>query len=212
MGGSASYSPIISKIYKSRNIILEIVKRRGYKIEDYEGFSVNDIHTMFAKHQLDMLLEHKDNGRKLYINYGIYKKLRQNYIDETIEDLFDVEEILTNKDELIIVSKDKINDALRNAMKNIFINEKRFYNIYNLNDYLFNILNHVLIAPHRILTEEEKQKIIIQYNITNISQFPEISRFDPVAQALGMRPEELCEIKRPSPTAIVTNYYRSCCH
>ena len=212
MSGSASYSPIISKIYKSRNIILEIVKRRGYKIEDYEGFSVNDIHTMFAKHQLDMLLEHKDNGRKLYINYGIYKKLRQNYIDETIEDLFDVEETLTNKDELIIVSKDKINDALRNAMKHIFINEKRFYNIYNLNDYLFNILNHVLISPHRILTEEEKQKIIIQYNITNISQFPEISRFDPVAQALGMRPEELCEIKRPSPTAIVTNYYRSCCH
>ena len=212
MSSSASYSPIISKIYKSRNIILEIVKRRGYKIEDYEGFSVNDIHTMFAKHQLDMLLEHKDNGRKLYINYGIYKKLRQNYIDETIEDLFDVEETLTNKDELIIVSKDKINDALRNAMKHIFINEKRFYNIYNLNDYLFNILNHVLIAPHRILTEEEKQKIIIQYNITNISQFPEISRFDPVAQALGMRPEELCEIKRPSPTAIVTNYYRSCCH
>lgn len=212
MSGSASYSPIISKIYKSRNIILDIVKLRGYKIEDYEGFSVNDIHTMFAKHQLDMLLEHKDNGRKLYINYGIYKKLRQNSIDETIEDLFDVEEILTNEDELIIVSKDKINDALRNAMKHIFINEKRFYNIYNLNDYLFNILNHVLIAPHRILTEDEKQKIIIQYNITNISQFPEISRFDPVAQALGMRPEELCEIKRPSPTAIVTNYYRSCCH
>ena len=45
-----------------------------------------------------------------------------------------------------------------------------------------------------------------------MSQFPEISRFDPVAQALGMRPTQLCEIKRPSPTAIVTNYYRYCCH
>ena len=212
MSSSASYSPIISKIYKSRNIILDLLKSRGYKTEDYEGFSVNDTHTMFSKNQLDMLLEHKTNGKKLYINYGIYKKLRQSYIDEAIEDLFDVEEILTNEDELIIISKDKINDALRNAMKQTFINDNRFYNIYNLNDYLFNILDHVLVAPHEILTENKKKEIIIQYNITNMSQFPEISRFDPVAQALGMRPTELCEIRRPSPTAITTNYYRYCCH
>ena len=97
-------------------------------------------------------------------------------------------------------------------MKQSFINEKRFYNVYNLNDYLFNILQHSLVSPHRILTEKEKTEIIIKYNITNMSQFPEISRFDPVAQALGMRPTELCEIKRPSPTAIVANYYRYCCH
>jgi DNA-directed RNA polymerase subunit H (RpoH/RPB5) len=212
MSSSASYSPIISKIYKSRNIILDLLKSRGYKTEDYEGFSVNDTHTMFSKNQLDMLLEHKTNGKKLYINYGIYKKLRQSYIDEAIEDLFDVEEILTNEDELIIISKDKINDALRNAMKQSFINDNRFYNIYNLNDYLFNILDHVLVSPHEILTENKKKEIIIQYNITNMSQFPEISRFDPVAQALGMRPTELCEIRRPSPTAITTNYYRYCCH
>ena len=212
MSSSASYSPIISKIYKSRNIILDLLKSRGYKTEDYEGFSVNDTHTMFSKNQLDMLLEHKTNGKKLYINYGIYKKLRQSYIDEAIEDLFDVEEILTNEDELIIISKDKINDALRNAMKQSFINDNRFYNIYNLNDYLFNILDHVLVSPHEILTENKKKEIIIQYNITNMSQFPETSRFDPVAQALGMRPTELCEIRRPSPTAITTNYYRYCCH
>ena len=211
MSSSASYSPIISKIYKSRNIILEILKSRGYNTEDYEGFSVNDIHAMFSKHQLDMLIEH-NTGRKLYVNYCIYKNVRQNYIDETIEDLFDVEEILSNEDELIIISKNKINDTLRNTMKQAFITDKRFYNIYNLNDYLFNILKHILIPPHRILSEEEKKEIIIKYNITNMSQFPEISRFDPVAQALGMRPTQLCEIKRPSPTAIVTNYYRYCCH
>ena len=63
MSSSASYSPIISKIYKSRNIILDLLKSRGYKTEDYEGFSVNDTHTMFSKNQLDMLLEHKTNGK-----------------------------------------------------------------------------------------------------------------------------------------------------
>ena len=39
---------------------------------------------------------------------------------------------------------------------------------------------------------------------------PEIGRFDPVAQAIGLRPGELCEIIRSSPTAITTKYYRFC--
>ena len=49
-----------------------------------------------------------------------------------------------------------------------------------------------------------------QYNITNDNEFPEISRFDPVAQAIGLRPGKLCKIIRPSPTAINTEYYRMC--
>ena len=44
----------------------------------------------------------------------------------------------------------------------------------------------------------------------NDTQFPEISRFDPVAQAIGIRPGEVCEILRPSPVSIVAKYYRIC--
>ena len=45
--------------------------------------------------------------------------------------------------------------------------------------YLYNILKHDLVPPHRILSETEKTNIEKKYNITNDSQFPEISRFDP---------------------------------
>ena len=48
------------------------------------------------------------------------------------------------------------------------------------------------------------------YNITNDSQFPEISRYDPVAQVIGIRPGQICEITRPSKTAISSKYYRIC--
>ena len=50
----------------------------------------------------------------------------------------------------------------------------------------------------------------LEYNIVDDSQFPKISRFDPVAMAIGIRPEELCKIIRPSKTAIESNYYRIC--
>ena len=95
-------------------------------------------------------------------------------------------------------------------MEQIYIKDHKFINIYNINDYLFNILEHKLVPNHIVLSEKEKDEIVKKYYITDLSQFPEISRFDPVAQAIGLRPGQLCRIIRPSPTAIETNYYRLC--
>ena len=41
-------------------------------------------------------------------------------------------------------------------------------------------------------------------------QFPTISRYDAAAMGILLKPGELCEILRPSKTAIVTPYYRMC--
>jgi len=92
----------------------------------------------------------------------------------------------------------------------VYTNDKKFINIYNLNDYLFNVLKHTDVPDHTVLSEEDKDKIKKKYYITDDKQFPEISRFDPVAQAIGMRPKQVVEIIRPSPTAITAKYYRLC--
>jgi DNA-directed RNA polymerase subunit H (RpoH/RPB5) len=60
------------------------------------------------------------------------------------------------------------------------------------------------------MEEYEVIDIINKYNITEKSQFPDISRFDPVARAIGIRPGQVCNIIRPSKTSITTNYYRIC--
>ena len=56
----------------------------------------------------------------------------------------------------------------------------------------------------------EVKNIMNKYNITNTVQFPDISRFDPVARAICLRPGQVCHIVRPSKTSIETNYYRIC--
>ena len=214
MSSSVSYSPIVPKIYKSRGIILKILQMRGYNIEDYENFSMGEVLAMYnaVPKQLDMLLEN-ENGRKIYVKYHLTtSRVKATHIQETIEDLYDLEELLDDDDELIIISKDKINDNIKKLLLELYQNNNKFINIYNLNNYLFNILEHVLVPPHRILSAQEKQKIYIKYNISNDSELPEISRFDPVAQALGMKPGEICEIIRPSPTSIESYYYRFCSH
>ena len=80
----------------------------------------------------------------------------------------------------------------------------------NIKRLQFNILEHALVPPHRVMNEDEVKVIMQKYNITDKTQFPEISRFDPVSQVIGLRPGNVCEILRPSKTAIVANYYRVC--
>jgi len=56
---STSNSNII-ELYNSRNNILEILEERGFNIDDYKNFSINDIGILLETDQLDMLLENKD--------------------------------------------------------------------------------------------------------------------------------------------------------
>jgi DNA-directed RNA polymerase subunit H (RpoH/RPB5) len=43
-----------------------------------------------------------------------------------------------------------------------------------------------------------------------LEELPRISRFDPVAQAICIKPGEVCEIMRASRNSIVSQYYRVC--
>ena len=203
-------STIISQLYHSRRILLDQLKKRGYFTEDYNNFSFNEIRMLYTNKQLDILLNNPANDKKIYIKYHLGTKLRPAYIYDYIEDLYNIEDILTPKDELIIIIKDKISDNLIKLMKSLYIKDKIYFNILNLKQLGFNILDHILVPPHRILNKEEENNIRKKYNITDDAQFPEISRFDPVAMAIGLRPNDLCEIIRPSKTALKSKYYRLC--
>ena len=208
---SARYNPILSKLFYSRSILLKILKDvRGFDTADYEGFSINELQAMHKNKQMDMLITNNTTNKKIFIKYHLDSKIKPSIIYDNIDDLFDIENILTNKDELIIISKERVNDSLKALLKQIYLNDKRFINVYNLNDYLCNILENKLVPEHRVMSEDEKNAIVKKYYITDGKQFPEISRFDPIAQAIGARPGELVEIIRPSPTAITTKYYRLC--
>ena len=83
-------------------------------------------------------------------------------------------------------------------------------NLFNIKRLQYNPLKHRLVPDHRIMTTTEVNEMKKKYNIRNDSELPEISRFDPIAQAIGIKPKQVCEITRPSKTAIETKYYRFC--
>ena len=205
----------IIQIFKSRQNILELLEEQGYNINEYKGASINEVNSMYQEKQMDMLLS-KPSGKKAYIKYhlanlkGSGGSLRANNIYEYIEDLINLESILTKSDDLIIIIKDEPNDSLIKILKNIWEQEGIFITVFNMSRLQFNILKHDLVPKHRILNEAEVKEFKEKYHITDDNQIPDISRFSPVAQVLGMRPTQICKIIRPSRTAINSEFYRIC--
>lgn len=206
----------ISDLYKSRNIIIEIMSDIGYGVKDYANFSITELNSMRQNNQLDMLLEktveNPDTKRKnkMYIRYYLGKIIRPSNLQEMIDDLFNLEEILTKEDTLFIIIKDEPNETLLNEVKHIWEKDGIFIVVESIKRLQFNILKHTMVPKHRILSNNETDVVMKRYNITHKMNFPDISRFDPVARAIGIRPGDICHITRPSKTAIEADYYRIC--
>jgi DNA-directed RNA polymerase subunit H len=216
MTSQNSTSAMISTVYNSRKNILDLMEKQGYNIEDYANFSINEVNSMKQNNQLDMLLEKIEEDpvtkrkNKIYIRYYLGKTIRPSNIQEMIDDLFNLEEILKKDDTLFIIIKQEINETLVNELKHIWETDGIFIVIENIKRLQFNILNHELVPEHTVLPESEVIEIMKKYNITDKIQFPDISRFDPVARVIGLRPGQLCHIIRPSKTSIKADYYRIC--
>ena len=214
---SQNSSVLISNIFNSRNIILELMDNQGYNINDYANFSINEVNSMKQNNQLDMLLETDDTNvttenpkKKIYIRYYLTVRPVAKNIQEMIDDLFIITETLKKTDTLFIIIKDDPNETLINEIKHIWESDGIFIVVESIKRLQFNILKHSLVPKHRVLLESETIDIMRKYNITDKIQFPDISRFDPVARAIGLRPGQVCHIIRPSKTAIEANYYRAC--
>lgn len=199
----------IDTIFKSRLILLKILQKQGYNTDNYSNFSIGEISKMFTNKQLDIFLK-KENGKQIYIKYHLTNSLRPAHIHEITDDLFNLENILQKTDDLIIITKQNPNDTLTKLIESLYKTDDTYFIILNIYNLTFNLLEHQLVPPHRILNKEEIDKLYTQYNITDNKQLPEISRHDAVIQLIGARPGNVIEIIRPSQMSITSKYYRLC--
>jgi DNA-directed RNA polymerase subunit H (RpoH/RPB5) len=245
----ANASKTISRLYTARKTLLELLSSRGYEVEGYANFGVNEVNAMYTHKQLDMLVEikgepkskgskskgekgekaNKDKddekeNKKTYVKFHLEKTLSVSHINDLIEDLYvlgvggDIggtglsananDTVLTDKDTLIIITKQEIKTM--NQVSNQLFLQGRFIVLLSLDRLQFNILNHQYVPRHTILSNDEVGEMMKKYNVMEKSQLPDISRYDPVALAIGMRPGEVCSIDRPSKSAISSLYYRVC--
>ena len=196
----------IIEIYNSRRTIIDLLEAQKYDVSQYKDFGINEVNTL----QMDMLLKKTTTDKSVYVKYHLAKSLRPVNIYDYIEDLFTLEEVLQKKDDLIVIMKDEPNDTIRKTLTDIWEKDGIFISVINIKRLQYNIMNHQLVPPHIVLSAEEATAVKQKYNIHDDSQIPDISRFSPVSQVIGLRPGELCRIERPSKTAIKAEFYRIC--
>jgi DNA-directed RNA polymerase subunit H (RpoH/RPB5) len=200
----------IIEIYNSRKTIIDLLEAQKYDVSQYKDFGINEVNTLIQTKQMDMLLKKTTMDKSVYVKYHLAKSLRPVNIYEYIEDLFTLEEVLQKKDDLIVIMKDEPNDTIRKTLTDIWEKDGIFIIVINIKRLQYNILKHQLVPEHIVMGAEEAAAIKQKYNIHDDSQIPDISRFSPVSQVIGLRPGELCRIYRPSKTAIKAEFYRIC--
>lgn len=217
MGQENIQSSQIIEIYKSRKTIINLLKLQGYDVTQYENFSINEVNSLIETKQMDMLMINNTTGKKVYVKYhlssssiGLAKSMRPTNIHEYIEDLYAIDEILKPSDDLIIIMKDEPNDTIRKTLLDIWEQNNIYVNIINIKRLQYNIMEHQLVPKHIVLTDEEKEEVKLKYNIMSDKDIPDISRFSPVSQVIGIRPGNFCKIIRPSKTSIKSDFYRVC--
>jgi DNA-directed RNA polymerase subunit H (RpoH/RPB5) len=223
----------IISIYNSRKTILDILNELHNEnqplenIYDYENFNINEVEAMAKNNQLDMLFKRNElysTSHNIYVKYMLNKTSnRASAIKDLVEELFEVEGVLTKKDTLMIISNDEPNDSLITELRYLYDNRGIFVVVHNIKRLQRNILKHSLVPKHSVVydivtrdddangeTISQLDKVKQLYNLKNLNQLPEISRFDPVALLIQLRPGQVCKIERDCITSVNSVYYRIC--
>lgn len=221
MTSSNTRSTIVNELYKSRLNLLEQLKRQGYDVHNEMGAGVNEIVSMYETQQLHMTLTTVDTGagatapkRRVRVHYALEGGLRQAGLANLVDLYFGIEGSLSPQTDSLVVlvrTHRDINGTLAEKVVEFWESSRIFVTLQSLDRLQYQILDHKYVPPHRIMTPEETASLVTQFKLPgNGKGLPNISRNDPVAKAIGIRPGEVCEILRPSKTAIVAKYYRVC--
>lgn len=206
---------LTNKLYKSRKIILEMLRDRGYNTENYENYTPESIDILFKTNMkvtkdinpIDIELE---ESNKVLIKYLMTPKIRVNNIFSIVEELIE-EETYKENDTIILIIKDKLTNYEQVAyyFDNIYSKNKIFIQLFNIDMLMYNVTHHKLVPKHIMLNEEEKQNLLKKYNVT-YEQLQYILKDEPVAKYYGMNKGDVCKIIRNSETAGEFINYRYC--
>jgi len=118
---------------------------------------------------------------------------------------------LNKNDLLIMVVDTEITDNIKERLRTIYENYGHFVVMHNIARLQYNILEHVKNPKSfHILTNDEVEKLKRRIFIRDTWQLPEISRFDPYALAICLRPGQIVQVTRTSVNSLDYDSWHYC--
>jgi DNA-directed RNA polymerase subunit H (RpoH/RPB5) len=106
-----------------------------------------------------------------------------------------------NDNKLVIVKA--ISNKTKQLVTNTYINTEVFLE----KELMINLVEHIYVPKHEILSNDESSQIIEAYN-TRKRDMPKILTNDSIARYYNMQVGQICRILRPSETSGFVPYYR----
>ena len=203
-------------IFKSRSHVLKMLKIRGYDTSKYQNQTKEELNILFQNHSkemssdIDSLDIYIEGENKVIVKYILSDKCRAKIVEKVVESIYN--DILSNEDTCIIISKDKITykGSMEEYVNKVFNNNKRFIQVFWLKELLFDITEHELVPEYKILDGSGKKAVMDKYYVEEDKQLPYVLVSDPVARFYGVKVGELVEITDYSESNGKNKSYRLC--
>ena len=201
-------------LYKVRKTCLEMLIDRGFLIPDIvNDVSYNDFKIMFDNKNTEINIiadqledphvesdeesneeENEDNSREKKNIYVFFQMDDTNFgkndlkkVVSEVHNKFETDDVL-----IILVLKDKANNAVRKELKNAKYDGTEVFERENL---MFNVTKHILVPKHIKLSPEEAKAVMEKYSCPK-KQLPKILINDPQVKYHGMKVGDVCKIVR----------------
>ena len=229
---SIAMSLYIEKVFKSRQVLLDILQERGYDTTGVSKIGPEEIRAALAVTANGKALEFTVKARegmtvptptvRVYIFLTRLKQKLPGFIG-SLETPVGVTESSTRQPEklgspadpaltsVICLINEPVVSVFNQASVNAWTARNLRLSFFYMDSFQMNPMTHYLVPPHEIVPKEQHEALMKNLYITQKSHFPFIRYHeDPITRVIGAIPGDIIKITRPSPTSGEYVVYRIC--
>jgi DNA-directed RNA polymerases I, II, and III subunit RPABC1 len=193
----------ISRMFRIRRTILELLRDRGYIVLDNEQdlemtrdeFSQRFIAANGSRESLTMLKQKADDPNdQIYVFFPEEAKGKSVGVKPITAKVDRMER--DRIDRAIMVLQTGLTPHAKQAVERLSAGQRLRMEVFFENELLVNITRHILVPTHEVMSEEDKRALLKRYKLKE-SQLPRIQRSDPIARYYGLVPGMVVKITRP---------------
>lgn len=207
-------------IARTRPVILEILRDQGYDTKPYDSQSPADITSLALSgpNALRIRLYQKEGveapTKRAQVFYWVYDKVKMS-LARRIDELWDTERYEENAanqatDEAIVILNEPLHDAFHASSIQQWLLHKRRIVFYTIKQLISNPSRHILQPRFRKIPASDSE-LLQSLRLKTKKNLP-LMKFhvDIMTRILGLVPDDVVEIIRPSQTAGDYKMYRIC--